>query len=289
MSNSPAPSAPGLAPIDWRHRLVARYYRAPEHRSRLRVLAALKRVLGVTNVRAEVTPGVVMELDDSDYVQREILFRGGYELETLKLFDRLIAGARGFLDIGGHHGQYTLRGARALAARGGRVFTFEPTPPNATALLRNARLSGLTNIDLCTVALSDAPGILRMVQPHATNTGGSHLDAGPAGEAAGNTIHVSVRPFADVASLVPAAAFDLVKIDVEGYEARVLDALFRSSAPRPRHMFFEYLPHLFDYGVPETLPVWLERHGYILRTVTGEPFAAGAKLPEDNIWAELRS
>lgn len=283
------PTSPGPVSISWRHRLLTRYYRADEHPAKLRLLAWVKRILAVDAVRVEVVPGVIMELDENDYVQREIITKGGYELTSLKLFDRLVGGARGFLDIGGHHGQYTLRAARALAARNGRVFTFEPTPANAAALLRNAALSGLTNIDLCTVALSDEPDILRMVQPTASNSGGSHLESGIAAGSPGLAIHVAVRPFSELAALVPATALDLVKIDVEGYEARVLASLFATSTPRPRHLLVEYLPRVFDYGLPETLPVWLERHGYTVRTVTGEPFSPGVLLPDDNLWAEFHA
>lgn len=274
---------------DWRHRLIAGYIRGPDHRGKRRAVRWLRRRLKVETILLEVIPGVVMDLDPGDFVQHEIITKGGYELASLARFDRLLVNARGVLDIGGHHGQYTLRAARALAARGGRVFTFEPTPGNASALLRNATLSGLNNIDLCTVALSDSPGILRMTLDHMTNTGGSHLVADTAVASAGLATHVAVRSFADVAPLIPSTAFDLVKIDVEGYEARVLASMFASSGPRPRHLLCEYLPHLFDYGVPETLPTWLERHGYRVRTVTGEDFVPGAPLPEDNLWAELRT
>jgi len=274
-------------PISWRHKLVARYYRAPEHPSKRRLLRWLKLLLAVRNVCVEVAPGVVMELDEEDYVQREILLFGGYERATLQLFDRLIANARGFLDIGGHHGQYALRAARTLAERGGRVFAFEPTPANAAALLHNASLSALSNIDVCTAALSDTAGILRMVQSHATNTGGSRLAAQPTGTPDGIAIHVAVHPFSDFVPILPPEAFDLVKIDVEGYEARVLASLFASSAPRPRHILLEYTPIDFDYSLREGLPAWLEQHGYMVRDVTGAPFSTGRPLPESNLWAEL--
>ena len=276
------------AAISWRHRLVAAYCRAAEHPGKLRLLGWLRGLLGVRAVRTEVLPGVVMELDDADYVQREILFSGGYELATLQLFDRLLANARGCLDIGGHHGQYTLRAARSLAARGGRVFTFEPTPANAAALLRNATLSGLSNIDLCSAALSDAPAILRMVQPHAANTGASRLASSTSAPAEGRSVYVAVRPFSDFVATIAPGAFDLVKIDVEGHEARVLASLFASTAPRPRHIILEYTPADFDYGLPEGLPAWLEHHGYVVHDVTGAPFSASQPLPDSNLWAELR-
>ena len=283
-SSAPASGPPGPAPISWRHRLVARYHRSAEHPGRLRLLGWLKRLLGVRTVRVEVAAGVVMELDDADFVQREILRHGGYELDTLRLFERLMRDADGFLDVGAHHGQYALRAARALADRGGRVFAVEPSPSNAAALLRNAALSGLTNLDVCTIALSDAPGLLRLVQPQAANTGGSHLTADKSAARDGLTLHVAVHPFADVAPLVPAAAFDLVKIDVEGYEGRVLASIF-SRGLRPPQILLEYLPAHFNYGLERDLPAWLESHGYEVMTVTGAPYQKGQPLPDDNLWA----
>lgn len=283
-SSAPALRPPRPAPISWRHRLVARYHRSAEHPGRLRLLGWLKRLLGVRTVRVEVAAGVVMDLDDTDFVQREILRHGGYELDTLRLFERLMGDASGFLDVGAHHGQYALRAARALADRGGRVFAVEPSPANAAALLRNAALSGLTNLDLCTVALSDAPGLLRLVQPQAANTGGSRLTAERPAAHDGPTLHVAVRPFSDLASLVPATAFDLVKIDVEGHEGRVLSSIFACGL-RPAQILLEYLPAHFNYGLNQDMPAWLTSHGYEVMTVTGVLYQAGQPLPDDNLWA----
>jgi FkbM family methyltransferase len=268
--------------------LVAAHFHTPEHPTKLRVQNWLRKFLTVHALRIEVTPGVVMELDDTDVVQREILEKGGYERETLKLFDRLIANARGFVDVGAHHGQYTLRAARALVGRGGRVFAFEPTPTNATALLRNAELSDLRNIDLCTIALSNTPGILRMVTQYATNTGGARLFSEADAPGSGIALRVPVLTFAEVISLIPAEAFDVMKIDVEGFEGRVLKSLFENSENRPRHILLEYAPRAFDYDTAGGLPLWLEDHGYRVRTIAGEKIVPGVVLPEDNLWAELQ-
>ena len=284
-------SAPPSIPFrpGWRHRLVAGYYRAREHPARLRLLHWVKQLLFVDRVRVEVFPGVVMELDDADYVNRKILFDGSYELATLRLFDRLLSSARGFIDIGAHHGQYTLRAARILGPRHGRVIAFEPTPSNAARLLHNARLSALTNFDLYCFALSDAGGVLRMIQPFANNTGGAHLAAeGAADDDSAVRLHVAVRPFADVAHHIPEAALDLVKVDVEGHEKRVLSALFASPVRKPRHLILEYFTEFFDYGAPEGLPAWLAAQGYEVHTVEGEPYRTGDPLPDNNLWAQYR-
>lgn len=269
---------------NWRHRLVARYYRAAEHRGRLRLLGLLKRFLGVDEVRATVRPGVVMELDDSDYVQREILFHGAYEPETVALVERLLSagGASVFVDIGAHVGQYSLRAARLLEPHG-EVVAFEPTPTNAAQFQLNARLSALANIRLLACGVSDASGLARMAQLHPANSGGTAI------------VH-DQRPISHVASLVTMAdavhatgltRIDVMKIDVEGHEPAVLRSVFSPGVPRPRHLIVELLPTAFDYeGGADSIPAYLRGQGYTLRTVTGEPFDPRAALLESNLWAE---
>lgn len=272
--------------IPWPHRLIGRYYRAPEHPGKLRLLGWLKYLLAVRSIRLETVPGVVMELDESDYVQREILFHGGYELATLARFDALLRGARGAVDFGAHMGQFTLRAARALAAHGGIVFAVEPTPAHSFALLRNAALSGLTNIELCTAAASSAPALLRMIAPHVANTGGSRLATGPIlHDLRTIPLYVPVRPAAEIAALIPPECLDLVKIDVEGHEFHILRSLFEATPRLPRDILFEYSPDHFDYGTGATTLDWLRSFGYQLRSIDGEAYTTRRSLPEDNLWA----
>ena len=269
---------------------MARYYRTAEHPGRLRALSFVKRLLGVSTVRATIAPGVVMELDDTDFVQREILFRGGYELATLHRFDALLGDAGGVLDFGAHMGLYTLRAARALAARRGRVFAIEPTPPHAVALLRHAALRGLSNIELCTTAVSSSPALLRMIAPHEKNTGGSRLSSNPAShDFRSIPLHVPVRPAAELVSIIPPECFDLVKIDVEGHEFHILRSLLPVAPRLPRDILFEYKPIEFDYGPADENLGWLGSLGYELLAIDGSPFDPARPLPEDNLWAHLRS
>jgi FkbM family methyltransferase len=231
-----------------------------------------------------------MELDDSDYVQRVILFDGGYELATLARYDALLREARGALDFGAHMGLYTLRAARALTPRGGRVFAVEPTPANSVALLRNAALSGLTNIELCTAAVSSAPALLRMIAPHIANTGGSRLASRAiAKDLRAIPLHVPVRPAAELVPVIPPECFDLVKIDVEGHEFHLLRSLLPAAPQLPGNILFEYKPTEFDYGPPDVTTLWLQSLGYELLTIAGVPFDSALPLPEDNLWARLRT
>lgn len=277
-----------LAPAtpSWRDRLIVRYYRSHEHPARLRLIGWCRRLLGVDRLRVALAPDIVMELDEHDYVQREILLHGVYEHASVALFRRLVAEAANVCDVGAHVGQYTLLAARALAGRG-NVWAFEPTPINAAQLVRNARLSGLANIRLFTCAISDAPGFACMVTPSERSTGNYRLSPSPAGDALG--LHAAVSSFTVLRPHLPAAGFDVVKVDVEGYEGRVLSDLLASGLPKPRHILLEYNPQVFDYGVPGGLVAWLGARGYAVRTVHGEPFTlTDAAPPEDNLWAALR-
>lgn len=282
-------SSPSVPP--WRHRFVAAWCRRPAHPLKLRLLGWTKRLLRVDEVRAVVAPGVVMELDPGDYVQREILFHGAYEPASLALVGRLLADATVFVDIGAHVGQYSLAAAAALAGRG-RVYAFEPTPKTGARLLHNARLSGAENLHVFTFGVSDAVGLAHMAEPpptldHGQNWGGTRIT----GErrAGGHTI--ATFPLALVAASLGWKNIDVVKIDVEGHEAPVLRALFAPGVPRPRHLLVEHIPTAFSAGGdPDEVPALLRTHGYLVRDITGRPFAPGdsaAVLPEANLWASL--
>lgn len=273
--------------LSWRDRLVLRYFRAREHPGRLRLIGWLRRVLGVGALRVELAPGAIMELDEREYVQRQILLHGGYETATLRLFTRLLAETTHVCDVGAHVGQYTLLAARALTGRG-RVYAFEPTPANAARLLRNAELSGLDNIELFTCAIGERDSIAPMSAPDAASTGSAHLMEHASHESRRAGTCVPVATFSTLAPHLPREGIDLLKIDVEGHDARVLTSLFASTVPRPRHLIVEFNPRLFDYGVAGGLPALLERHGYDLRKVDGSPWTDGADLPNDNLWAVRR-
>ena len=245
------------------------------------MLGLLRKALRVGLVRKEVSPGVIMDLDPEDYLQREILVQGIYEGATLGLLDSLLSKSRGFLDIGAHMGLFTLRAARALADCGGRVYSVEPTPTHASMLLHNAELSGLTNIELICSALSDFQALAVMASPHESNTGGSRLKECNIADLRRIPIRVPVLRYGDIASAISDEALDVVKLDIEGHEFRVLRQLIKAAPRLPSNLIVEFIPseHHYDHEL-----AWLESVGYEILEVDGRPYLKERTPLENNLW-----
>ncbi len=130
--------------------------------------------------------------------------------------NRLPPGGVAF-DIGANLGEWTLPLARA-AGPGGRVLAFEPNPTVADALARSLRIGGLRQVTLHRAALSDSEGTAPFIVA-AGNSGESRIGAA----ADGSEIQVRTRLLDAVAAEAGLARIDLVKIDVEGHERKVLE------------------------------------------------------------------
>jgi FkbM family methyltransferase len=119
-------------------------------------------------------------------------------------------------DVGANLGLHAILMQRC----GFAVTAFEPDPVHFDLLTRNLALNGARDVRAVMAAVSDADGTMEFVRVKG-NTPGSHLagaKADPYGEL--DRFPVEVR---NVAAALDGA--ELVKIDAEGHEARILRAL----------------------------------------------------------------
>ncbi len=155
----------------------------------------------------------------------------GYEPEAGPLFHELARDARTTVDCGANAGYYTL--LAALSNPDGHVWAFEPVARNAERLRRNVRLTEVGNVTVVERALSDEDGI----QPFRAPGGGAmgvrgalsspEVDAlRPTGS--WETIDVETLTLDRWIDEGRIAEVDLVKIDVEGTEHRVLAGMRRT-------------------------------------------------------------
>lgn len=122
------------------------------------------------------------------------------QLATLNTVVRMCLQHRTAVDVGAHIGTWSCE----LAVRFGNVHAFEPEPENFACLERNTPLA----VQLHNVALGDTGAGAKLVQ-HGSNSGCWRIAEG---------LGVEVYTLDDYAL----RNVDLIKIDVEGYEGRVL-------------------------------------------------------------------
>ena len=134
-----------------------------------------------------------------------------------------------FVDIGANSGYFAVLAALRVGARG-RVFAFEPNPAVRLRLERHVQLNAIADrVTISELAISDEDrdDVRLFVSCWPENDGIASLT--PASETlalgglrADTSITVRVRRFDSWAQSVQLSRIDLMKIDVEGAESRVL-------------------------------------------------------------------
>ena len=146
---------------------------------------------------------------------------GRYEVETTRLFERILKPEMVVIDVGGHVGYFSLLAARLVGPQG-KVFTFEPEPTNYRLLLENIGLNGYQNIVAVNSAVSSALGTMDLYLAGLDN--GRH-SAYRHGLPESGRIVVDTTTLDDFLQGEGWPRVDLVKIDVEGGERDVLDGM----------------------------------------------------------------
>jgi FkbM family methyltransferase len=175
--------------------------------------------------------------------------------------EKIPAGAA-VVDAGAHIGVFTLMAARRVGPSG-RVLAFEPSPGSRELLARNVRANGLSWVKVYPAALADAPGTEAFYAADAAagNPVGDTLSPIPGREA----VSVPVLRLDDVLAEAGVSAVDLLKVDVEGAELRLLEGAPRTLAAT-RRIVMEVHPPRVD---PEEVRRRLEALGFSCRLGTG--------------------
>jgi FkbM family methyltransferase len=213
-------------------------------------------ISGPTNSRWDQAPertlrgkrhGYAMSLRLSNMHERTMYFLGrAEELEVELFWQKVVEPGGTFIDVGANVGMVMLLGAR-LVGTSGRVHAFEPNPVEAGRLRGVVERNGLKHVAVHQAALGEEPAKLRLHVPHDTSSLGWVGDRGPA-EASTGHFEVDVMRGDDVLqNQVSAPVF--VKIDVEGFECRVIRGM--------EGILRQFRPVV----VTEVEPAWLQRAG----------------------------
>jgi FkbM family methyltransferase len=118
-----------------------------------------------------------------------------------------------FVDVGANVGSYTIL---ACAVKGAKGICFEPVPSTFERLMDNLRINNLVErVEARNIGLSDREGDLAFTSGQDTT---NHIVAG--GEQTSNVVQVKVLP---LDAILQGATPSMLKIDVEGFEMRVLE------------------------------------------------------------------
>ena len=127
------------------------------------------------------------------------------------------------IDVGASLGEWTVPFARRVGA-GGRVLAIEPAPRAAAALESTLAANALYQAELLCCAIGDHDGVAEFAVPlvtsASTDTGTARIGPACSGHEA---LHVPLRSLDSITAERGLAALDLIKIDAEGHERRVLD------------------------------------------------------------------
>jgi FkbM family methyltransferase len=270
------------------HWLFARYLRSRDHPAKLRIINWVRQLLKLEVLIAETKVGL-MRLNINDLVQTNLFFHGLYEPQTVELITRLLAKGDCFVDVGANVGQYSLAAAGCVG-REGCVVAIEPNPENCVDLLMNRRLNDyLEIIQVVTTAADEKESLLSFALPPPSNRGASReINRNITSD--DDLYLVPGFRLTEIVGALSIRRIDVVKIDVEGSELRVLKGLLEQrSVPHPKHIVFEFIPEHFSYGgSPIELLKYLEDRKYEILTIVGDRYRFGEPIPEENLWARQR-
>jgi FkbM family methyltransferase len=194
------------------------------------------------------TPSTAFEVDFSGMKYRgslnvlldqHVYYFGAYSPRELDLLRRLLE-LRGpvatFADIGanvGHHSLYLSRYA-------GMVHSFEPWPVVSQRITEKIELNNIKNVRLHPVGLSDSEGSFDFFASANGNTGTGSFSSTSATGRNQPVGTLKVERGDDYFSRAEITRVDVMKIDVEGWEPKVLAGLRQTIARDRPIIFMEY-------------------------------------------------
>ena len=189
-------------------------------------------------------------LPEDPGVSRELSVYRTHEPLTTQLLREFLKPGMNVVDIGGNLGYYALLAAQVVGEKG-RVIAIEPVAANFARLCENVRANGYRNVLLHNVAIGPSNGTGCMYIGKKSNWHTLHPVPWQVREITVpvSTLDLLLKPY-DLPSV------DLVRMDLEGYEVKVIDGMMETIERYSPRLLVELHPHLV--GV-ETMCAYLQR------------------------------
>lgn len=202
--------------------------------------------------------GFRMQLDPREFVDCALLLMPHlYDYPEIGFLTAHLRPGDTFLDIGAHIGFYALLASRAVGPDGA-VLAVEADPRTYARLCAMLRANGIGNVHALNVGVSDKAETLRLgAVPYPFKAASGFLSKKP------GAFDVPCRPLLDIVRERGVTAIRGAKLDIEGFEFRVLSR-FLHEAPGdllPEFIITEHHPVMVRRAGGDTLAL-LHRHGY---------------------------
>ena len=215
--------------------------------------------------------------DLRDRMMREVCFTGRYEPQETALLQLLLRPGMTFVDVGANWGYFSLAAA-GMVGPSGRVVSVE-ADPRACRTLRANMARNILDVAVLEMAASDRSGTLQLqeYEADASDSGSYGVAATTTVVEGGRAFTVAARALDDALDDAGVGRIDLLKMDIEGGEARALAGLRRRLADRriDRILLEVHPNHLRDQGSSAEVVVGeLRAQGFNVRTIDHSPSAA---------------
>lgn len=195
------------------HALLWYARRIPYHRGKTRLSRYLREIFGVELIgeTVERRDGLWWSLDRGDYISQDLYWSGANDRAELRHALRVMPRGGVMLDIGANFGSYGITIAARLRQQC-TIHAFEPHPVVFERLRKNIALNGASAVAAYQEGMSDRDETAAIVEIRG-HSGATYLRPGR---------DVAVTTIDRFCERVSIARLDLIKIDAEGAELRIL-------------------------------------------------------------------
>ena len=251
-------SAPGRLTLAER---IERFMASPRRRKYITLALRLRRVFPKVPVPLRLGCGAWW-LAEQGHLDDELMYNNFEEAEQ-RFVEQFLRPGMTMVDVGAHHGLYTMLGSRRVGKKG-RVVAFEPSPRECRRLRRHVRVNRCSNVQLETNALANENGVANLYVVEGYRDACNSLRP-PAVPEATRTIPVPVRRMDDALGAMGVRKIDFIKLDSEGAELEVLQGAEKLLRTVPRPLILAEVQDLrtqpWNYKARE-IPLLLDRWKY---------------------------
>jgi FkbM family methyltransferase len=210
--------------------------------------------------------GFKMMLNSMDRGEEQLLLGCQlYNFREMNFMKEFLREGDVFLDLGAHIGMFTLVASRAVGQTG-KVVSLEPNPQSYHRLCQHLQMNSIENVIALNVAASDKEEICTMGLTQDDQAGTNSLLFNELRPQESSSTSIECYPLADILRQCDISVIRGAKIDIEGYEYRVLKHFFSHTRKEfyPEFIIVEYISFMKELAGGSTVDLLLDQ-GYKIR------------------------